>query len=412
MIVDNVILQKLQENLYMAFLAISTHRLRSILTTLGVVIGVGAVVSLISLVHGLNRSVEEQFRSIGTNLISINKYPWVMTGSSWQYRNRKDLTLEDAEAVRELCPSVAAVAPCVYTARSIYYRDKSTGALTVCGTTPEYQDIENYWVRRGRFITYVDVQRSREVVVLGHDVLDRLFPFEDPLDKMVKIGNHRFRVVGILEEKGDIVGHGQDNIVDIPISTFLKLFGAYRSVNISAQAVSEEVFERAIDEIRHVLRRQRKVPLGGPDDFAINTSDELMERFRALTGVAFAAMVGVGGLSLLVGGIGIMNIMLVSVMERTREIGIRKALGARRHDILLQFLVEAVTLCTVGGGLGVLLGIGVAKFVAAVSPLPAAVPPWSIALGFTFSWIVGLISGIYPATRASRQDPIEILHYE
>jgi putative ABC transport system permease protein len=235
---------------------------------------------------------------------------------------------------------------------------------------------------------------------------------EDPLEKEIRIEGKRFFIVGILEEKGKIFGESLDNTVIIPISTFQKNFGMrWRSVNIMAQA-REGQKNQAIDEIRNVMRRRRKVPPDKPDDFAINSSDALMDAYNKLTGAAFLVMIGVSSLSLLVGGIGIMNIMLVSVTERTREIGIRKAVGARYRDILWQFLIEAMTVSGLGGVLGIILGFAIAKLISIASNLPATIPIWSIVLGFGFSSAVGIFFGLYPATKAARLDPVEALRYE
>ncbi|MBN1424426.1 ABC transporter permease [Candidatus Fermentibacteria bacterium] len=394
-----------------AYVALRMHRMRSLLTILGIVIGITTVIALQALVNGLNRTVESQFKSIGADMISVNLYDWGIQFGPRTRKPRKPLTMEDCEAVAR-CPSVKAAAPTIYDRQQLRYRKKAVGPLTVCGTGEPFPRIENYAVASGRFFTDADVIRARWVAVIGHDVQRDLFGVEDPRGKTIKIASRTYDVIGVLATRGAIFGESQDNLVAIPATTFQNHFGKQRSVNISAQPVSRDRAEVAKEEIRIALRRTRGVRPGEPDDFALNTADQLITQFKQLTGAIFAAMVGIGGLSLLVGGIGIMNIMLVSVTERTREIGIRKALGARRRDIRGQFLAEAVLLCLVGGVAGVTLGLGLAALIGSVSPLDAAVTPGTVVLGLAFSSVVGIGFGLLPAVRAARLNPVDALWYE
>jgi putative ABC transport system permease protein len=382
------------------------------LTTLGIVIGVSTVIAMLSLVQGINTSVEQNFQSIGNNLISVNRYSWVNEGGP--PRDEKPpprITMQELEYIRKLAPAVGLLAPTLYARRTVKFQDNHMNS-TICGTTWEYQELEAYYIERGRFINETDNDRAALVAVLGADIVQELFPYRDPVGEDMKIGGRRFTVIGVLEPKGAIMGNSRDNIINIPVNTFFKLYGTQRSVNISAQPKTPELFEEAISQIRYVMRKVRELEADEPDNFAINTSDALMSAFNSLTGVAFGVMIGVGGLSLLVGGIGIMNIMLVSVTERTREIGIRKAIGAKKTDILAQFLVEAISLCAVGGIIGMLLGIGIAKLVSTTTPVPAVIPIWVVFVALGVSTAVGVISGFYPALKASRLNPIDALRYE
>jgi putative ABC transport system permease protein len=388
-----------------------SHKMRSALTMLGIVIGTGALVAVMSLIAGLNRTVAAQFQSVGTDIISVSRYPWVQVGDQEEYQNRKKITVADSEAVSAL-PSVGLVAPNIHTRRNISFEGQSVRYTLVSGTTPEYETIDNFDVEAGRFITDLDVDRRRNVVVIGSDIREELFELRDPMGKDVRIGGQRFTVVGVLEEKGDILGNSLDSLLLIPFTTFEKAFGHRRSVVIDCQPADGVTMERTIEDIRQLMRIRRKVPRDEPDDFAINTQDDLTSFYHQLTGVLYLAMVGIVGLALLVGGIGVMNVMLVSVAERTKEIGVRKAIGARRSDITSQFLVESIFLTVLGGILGILGGGTLGFLVGKVSPLPAAVTPTAVALATAFAIITGLLFGVYPASRAGRLRPIEALRYE
>jgi putative ABC transport system permease protein len=400
-----------RETLFSAIRTLVTHKLRTVLTMLGIVIGSSALVGVMSLIAGLNASVATQFQSIGTDIISVGKYPWVQMGDEEDYGGRKDITLEDSEAVGRL-PSIGLVAPNIHTRRTISYEGTTMRFTLVSGSTPEYETIDNFPVEEGRFVTGIDVDRRRQVVVIGADVASELFPLIDPIGRDIRVGGKRFTVVGILESKGEILGSSQDDIVIIPITTFEKVFGSRRSVVIDAQPAAGFAVEEAVDDIRQLMRLRRKVPRGEPDDFAVNTQDDLMSSYEALTGVLYIAMTGIVGLALLVGGIGVMNVMLVSVAERTKEIGVRKAIGARRRDITMQFLTESIILTFLGGAVGIGIGAGLGTLVRAATPLPAAVTPTSIALAAGFALVTGLLFGVYPASRAGRLNPIEALRYE
>ena len=388
-----------------------SHKMRSGLTMLGIVIGSGALVAVMSLIAGLNRSVSAQFQSLGTDMISVAKYPWVQMGDNEEFEHRKSITVEDAEAVGRL-PSVGLVAPNVHSRRTLSYEGHEVRFSLVTGTTPEYETIDNFTVEEGRFLTTLDVARRRTAVVIGADVAEELFGLTDPIGRRMSVSGRRFEVVGVLEAKGSILGESLDDFALIPITTFESVFGTRRSVVIDCQPKAGVSMDRAIEDVRQLMRARRGVPRDKPDDFAINTQSDLMRQYQQLTGVLYFAMTGIVSLALLVGGIGVMNVMLVSVAERTREIGVRKAIGARRRDITREFLVESVILTMLGGAVGMGSGAGLAMLVRAVTPLPAAVTLPSLALAAAFALATGLAFGVYPASRAGRLNPIEALRYE
>jgi putative ABC transport system permease protein len=405
-------LREIAESVTIAMGALRAHKVRAALTTLGILIGVTTVIGLVSLIQGLNRSFAGQVASLGSNVLYVEKYPW-FAGEDWYvYRNRKDITRRQAEELAGMVRNAEHIAPIGYTRRPIKFQDSRAEGILIRGTTPEYQEVGDVFAEQGRFFTEIEDKRRNQVCVLGQAVVDAIFKDSDPLNKRVRIGPFKFLVVGIKVKKGNLLGFNQDEDVIIPIRTFEKLFGAYRSLDIVVEATDQEAMEETKEEVRWAMRVIRKLPPGEPDDFSINQQDMLTDMYQKITSTIYLVMIGIGTISLVVGGIGIMNIMLVSVTERTREIGIRKALGARRRDILWQFLVEAVTLSCVGGVLGILIGFGLGKLIAAVSPLPASVSMWSVFLGLGFSSAVGIFFGLYPAAKAARLNPIEALRYE
>jgi len=400
------------ESVRIAMGALRTHKVRAALTTLGILIGVTTVIGLVSLVQGLNSSFAGQVASLGSNVLYVEKYPW-FSGEDWyKFRNRKNITREQAERLAELLTTAETTAPVVFTRRMIKFGDARAEAILIRGTTAEYQEVADVSAAYGRFFSSVDNRRHNQVCVVGQAVVDAVFQDTDPLYQKIYIGPFRFLVIGIKEKKGNLLGFNQDEDVIIPVRTFEKLFGSHRSMEIMVEASDPQNMEETKEEARWAMRIIRRNAPGEPDDFSINQQDMLTDMYRKVTGTIYLVMIGIGTISLIVGGIGIMNIMLVSVTERTREIGIRKALGARRRNILWQFLVEAITLSCLGGILGILLGFSLGKLVAAVSPLPASVSLWSIFLGLGFSSAVGIFFGLYPAAKAARLNPIEALHYE
>jgi putative ABC transport system permease protein len=397
----------------MGLQALAAHKLRSLLTTLGIVIGVSTVIALLTLIQGMDRYMAEEIGELGANTFILDRHGITMSRDDWlEVRRRKRLTMADAEAVARGTPTAKAVVPVVYTMRDVARGERSVTEVLVRGTTESYQPVHEVELQEGRFFTSLETAHRGFVAVIGYKMWENLFPGESAEGKRVKVGGWPFRVVGVATKKGSMFDFDQDNLVMIPVGSFLKAFGHYRSVHIEVQAPSEQEFARTKDEAVAALRRSRRLRPGRDDDFGVVSQSTLMEIYHNLTRVAYIVMVGVGGLSLLVGGIGIMNIMLVSITERTREIGVRKALGASGNDIRWQFLIESLTLSIVGGSLGILLGFGAGVAVGALTPLPQAVTWWSVLLGSGFSGTVGLFFGIYPATRAALLDPIVALRYE
>jgi putative ABC transport system permease protein len=333
-------------------------------------------------------------------------------------RNRKDLTYEDALAIEREAPLVRAVAVDIYISPfdplEVKYRNAKSDTATIIGMNEKWPTVMAlYLPKEGRNITEAELTHSARVAVLGSELADTLFPNLSPLGKEIRIGPETFTVIGVLNKRGQMFGQSRDNFVGIPITTLTKYF-TYEKDRIEIIAVPRTAgtLDETIEQITNVLRQRRKVPYGKPNDFSVFTQDTIVNLYNQITGAAYLVMIVISSIGLLVGGIGVMNIMLVSVKERTREIGIRKAIGARGRDILRQFLIEAIMLTGVGGLIGVLVGFGIALLVRAATPLPAAVSLWSVVIGLMVSVSIGLFFGIFPAQKASRVDPIVSLRYE
>lgn len=407
------------ESIRLSFNAIFSHKLRSILTTIGVMIGVMTVIGMLALIDGLNSMIANQLSSIGSNTLYVQKVGWVLNREEYlASRGRKNLTIEDAEAVQRLVQAAKRVAPMLSTSATVRFTGQVLDAVELVGTTPEYQYISEFQIESGRQLTTVDLSQSRQVAMIGATIAEELFQSRDPIGQSVLIGQHSFETIAVLKEKGELFGNDQDNVILIPISAYIKLISGpitlrgSESVTIIVEPQGPDVIDKTEDEIVSLLRRRRNLRPSEENDFSINTAEQLLQTYRTITSGVFGLMLGVTALSLVVGGIGIMNIMLVSVSERTREIGIRKAVGAKRKDILMQFLIEAVTLSCVGGLIGMVLGFIFAWAVSKIINLPAIVSWWSVLLGFGFSVIVGIFFGWYPARRAASMNPIEALRYE
>jgi putative ABC transport system permease protein len=412
---------EIKEAVSMALQALKANKMRSFLTILGVLIGVASVIGMVSIIQGLNKSMAEQIESLGSNVLYIMKFkPGVYIGRMpEEIRNRKAITFEDATAIKELCPSVGAVSPQNWGPgrKIIKYRNNENSRFELIGVLPEYEEVNNNFVKEGRFITASDIHYKAQVVVLGTDVAEGLFPQIDPVDKEVTLGGSnfapkKFLVIGVMEKRRSILGESQNNFILLSYDTFMKLYPEEKELLIVAKPKSPDLMNKAIDEITELMRRRRAVPSDKPDDFAVSTQEDLMDVYRKVTSAIYLVMIVISSIGLLVGGVGVMNIMLVSVTERTREIGIRKAIGARKKDVLWQFIIEAMTLSGTGGILGIIVGVGLSKFISLVSPLPSTIPVFWVFLGFVVAVSVGLFFGIYPAYRATRVDPIVSLRYE
>ena len=415
----NLRLQIFREVFRMAIDSLRSHKLRSFLTILGIVIGVMTVIGMVSIIQGLNKSFLSELQAAGSDMIMVRKNEAIQMGEmTEEQRTRKDLTFDDVRAIGAEASLVRAVAVSIYVspfdAVEVKYRSAKSDTAMVIGMNDKWPAVMSlYLPQRGRFITGAEVERSARVCVLGSELADALFPMTNPLGKEIRVGPEAFTVVGVLAKRGQMFGQSRDNFVGLPITTLMKYFPYEKDgLEIIAVPRRSEDLPETIEQIRNVLRQRRKVPYGKPDDFAVMTQDSMVDLYNQLTGAAYLVMIVISSIGLLVGGIGVMNIMLVSVKERTREIGIRKAIGARSGDILKQFLIEAVFLTGVGGLLGVLVGFAIALVVKAATPLPATVSPWSVVLGLSVSAAIGLFFGIFPAQKAAHMDPIEALRYE
>lgn len=404
----------------MAYDSIKTHKLRSFLTLLGIMIGVMTVIGMVSIIQGLNRSFLRELESVGSDLVIVTKYePGIQIGrSSEEVRMRKDLTFEDAIAIEKECSLVKAVAVDlivdIFENIPIKYQNIKSQDSIILGMNEKFpQVLSVYLPEMGRFITESDVTHRTKVCVLGSELAETLFPHTQPLGKEIRLGPEKFRVVGVLKKRGSIFGQSQDNFAGIPITTLMKNFPyELENLEIIATPIKHGYLPDTIEQIINVLRKRRRVQFGKPNDFAVYTQETMLDLYNQLTGAAFIVMIVISSIGLLVGGIGVMNVMLVTVRERTREIGIRKAIGARPSDILKQFLIEAVFLTGTGGLLGIIIGFLIAFLVRAATPLPASVTPWSVFLGLFVSFSVGLFFGIFPARKAAKLDAIISLRYE
>ncbi len=413
-------LARRRENVASALGAIRAHTLRSILTCLGIIIGVATVIVMVSIIEGFNQEMIASFERFGSTLVQFQRFEQRFSGGARPEEERlwPLLTVQDATAIKRNAWAIQYVSPEVwqYSGAEVRYRDRHTSGATVGGVTAAYPFANSHFVTMGRFFTESEERHGAAVAVIGKGVAEALFPFVDPLDRQITISGKPVRVIGVFEDKGGFLGGGGANQqIAIPMSVFDRIWPERRRENgvvIATTPYKAEWVPLAIEQGSQVLRERHGLKFNQKNDFAVRTPDQAIRTFHQITGGITAAMLAIAGISLIIGGVGVMNIMLMNVTQRTREIGVRRALGARRQDISQQFRTEAMTLSLVGGLTGVAVGFGLARLVGWLSPFPSATPLWAVAAGLAVSLAVGYVFGTYPAFRAAKLDPIEALRYE
>ena len=403
------------EVLQTAWITLRTHRLRSFLALLGLMMGVATLITVMTLVQGANGYVEQKIANLGVRVFEVSKVPIVITDfeAFIKAQRNKDLTMEDLEAIRVACRLCEAVgAQIVSGTGQLHYRDRDAADVAIIGQTANMAWIGTRTLAAGRFFTAYEDKSGAPVAIVGQTVIEKLFPGTAVLDQSIHYGSEELRVVGAIEKIGAVLGQDQDNFILIPLGTYQRLRGSRHSLQMEIKAVSDQTFQEAIDEVRLIMRGRRHIAGAAKEDFYFGTPDSYLDLWKSISGAFFMVFVMISAISAVVGGIVIMNIMLVSVTERTKEIGLRRACGARQHDILRQFLAEAVLQCVIGGTLGVLLGFGAAMLLKALTAFPAEVRLWVALLGVFFASVIGLFFGIYPAMKAAKLDPVVALRSE
>ena len=403
------------ESVSVALNSLWANKLRTFLTLLGIIIGVLTIIAVVSIIQGLNDYVYTKMAFYGANDFTISKFSMIGTSLKEfkEQMKRKNLLLEDMQLLRDKCETCELVGASVSTNRNVKFQNKILKDAEIRGITHLDHMIGTVIeLERGRHILKEDEDHSRSVCVVGSDIVEKVFPYLDPLGRWLKVGPNNFLIVGIGQKKGKILGYSQDNYVRIPITTFQKIYGSRRSISINIHTTSQQQMERAQEEVRTILRSKRHLSFKDKDDFSFRTSETFIQFYKTTTSSIYIAMIIISSIALLVGGIVIMNIMLVAVTERTKEIGIRMSVGARRKDILFQFLVESSVISSTGGVIGILLGFGIARIVTATTSMPSSVDPFSIVMAILVSASIGLFFGVYPANKAAKLDPIEALRSE
>jgi putative ABC transport system permease protein len=406
---------ELGQALSIALDAVRANKSRGVLTTLGIIIGIVGVVTTMTAAQGLSNSFKESVSVLGSDVLYVSRMPWIITGRFFEFRNRPNLTLKEVDKLKQKLADAVAVNPTADTAKDVKYRSEVLENIVVIGTTDQHMLVSSAVPEIGRFLTAFDVQYKRPVCVLGTTVRERLFDRVEPLNKVVKIGRYDYRVIGVMETQGSagfFGGPDFDNQIFVPITSFIKSFGGRnRDLNIAVKAPPGHNLEDFEFAVVGEMRKIRRLTPTAPDDFSINKMEALVAMFNNVMGVVVAIGLVITSISLFVGGVGVMNIMFVSVTERTREIGIRKAVGARRRTILTQFLFEASSICVLGGVLGLLAAYGVTQLIDRLL-MPASISGRIVIVAIAVSVAVGVVSGIIPAFRASRLNPIDALRYE
>jgi putative ABC transport system permease protein len=403
---------EIKESFIIAFNAITGNKMRSILAALGIVIGITAVTLMQTAIEGINRAFESSIGAIGADVLYVQKFEWFGKEDFEVYRNRKDLTLQHYEFLKKYIQTASSVSPSAGSMRTVQYGNLNLENVFIIGTTEEYQKTVGLNVDDGRFFTSKESEGGYPVCMIGADVRNGFFSNVNPIGKIIKVGSYSFRVVGVIEKQGSMLGlFSLDNRVIVPITKFYKLFGTRRSISINIKANDLNNLDETKEEVKSIMRKARKIPAGGRDDFGVNEQAAFKDTYNQLTSLIKVIGLLITGLSLIVGSVGIANIMFVSVKERTKEIGIRKAIGARRRTILIQFLIESVVICLGGGMIGLMISFPISLIIDAFV-LPTAMPLWVVVLGMFISLFFGVLSGFFPAYNAAKLDPVESLRYE
>ena len=408
-------LRQVLESLRIGFDSLRANKARGVLTALGIIIGIVAVITTMTAANGLSNNFKESVSALGSDVLYVSRMPWIVTGNFFEFRNRPNLTLEEAELLARRMRSARAVNPTINTSKSVKYRSEVIENVEILGTTDQQMLVASAVPEIGRFLTRFDIRFNKSVCVIGSTVRERLFENVDPLNKTMKIGRRRFRVVGVMEKQGSAAFFGGpdfDSQVFVPITSFVKAFGgSHRNINVAVKAPSQASLADFEFELIGEMRKIRKLRPSDRDNFSINQMDSLVGMFNSVMGVVVTIGLVITTISLFVGGIGVMNIMYVSVTERTKEIGIRKAIGAKRRAILAQFLFESMAICAFGGLVGLAGAFGVTALIDRLV-MPATISPGIATLAVVISMGIGVLFGFLPAWKASRLNPIEALRYE
>jgi putative ABC transport system permease protein len=406
-------MRQFYESVRIALSALWANKLRSVLTLIGVIVGVATIIAIVSLITGMNQYVASSINSLGATTFIVEREGIITSEDQWWDRQkRKKITIADLAAVQQGCENCETVSGRATTARTAKHGNKNVDDVWIMGATANWPQTVDFDLEQGYFPTEADDEHRRPVAFIGYDLIDNLFPGYNFIGQTIRLGGRDFTIVGNGKRRGSTLGESRDNYVIIPLSTFEKYFGTRRSVDLFVKAKSFETMDDAKNEVRMIMRARRNLSYGQDDDFEIFTAGDIMSIWENFSRGAFIVMIGISSIALVVGGIVIMNIMLVSVTERTREIGVRKAIGARKSSILWQFMSEALTLSFVGGAIGIAGGVLAGWLLSGLSGIPMGIELWSVVAGLAVSGGIGTLFGVYPAMKAARLDPIEALRYE
>jgi putative ABC transport system permease protein len=399
------------DNIAQSIDALRQHKLRAVLTVIGLTMGVATLITVMTLVQGANKYVEQKIARLGTDVFQLSKTPFVLTdfNAIIKAQKYKNVDLEDMRAIEENCTACEEVGAAVSGTARVQFRDKNLTDVSFIGHTPEMADLDSRTVEKGRYFTPSEDERSSYVCLVGDDIVQQLLTGVDPVGQVIKVDNQEFTVIGTMEKIGSVLGQNQDTFVIVPMNTYLRMRGTRNSISINAKSQPGRAFEQAQDQARVTMRSRRHLQPSQEDEFFIGTKDSYISLWKQISGAFFAVFIMVSSVSAVVGGVVIMNVMLVSVTERTKEIGIRRALGASQQDILRQFLAESVMQCLMGGSVGIAIGFLCALALRTLTSFPASVQTWVALLGLVLSSLIGLFFGIYPATQAAKLDPVVAL---